>query len=278
MGRFQQDNPITLPSNSAISRFRRVVMAAGFAVLANASQRAFAIQWKQTQTTDPAVEAVTLNADGTVVMVANGAISQYAKVYAADNGKVGASGGVLEGIALQAATADGDEIEVLPQADNNNRFFVSVAGSTVITNTVAETTFDQNVTLPTHALKAGDELDIEAAVAIPSTNSTDTLNVKLYIGATVIAATGALDVANNDVAIIRARLTVRTDGAGGTLVASGEAFIGTPGTANYKPFILASTAIDTTATQQIKATATWSVANAGDQARLDRLSVRRFAA
>jgi hypothetical protein len=51
---------------------------------------------------------------GTRPMVANGAISLGAPVFAAAAGKVGATGTIVEGVALEAATADNDIIEVLP--------------------------------------------------------------------------------------------------------------------------------------------------------------------
>jgi hypothetical protein len=70
-------------------------------------------------------------------------------------------------------------------------------------------------------------------------------------------------------------IMVRTVGASGTFIAVGTQGLGTPGTVTAKPFNLASTAIDTTASQMISVTATWSVANAGDQAELDLLSVIR---
>ena len=55
-------------------------------------------------------------APGTVQMVASGAISLLGNVYTAANGKVAgtqATGALLLGIALTAATANGDVIEVL---------------------------------------------------------------------------------------------------------------------------------------------------------------------
>jgi hypothetical protein len=54
------------------------------------------------------------SADGTRKMVANGAISVGADVFAAASGKISATrNGFPEGIALEAAAADGDIIEVL---------------------------------------------------------------------------------------------------------------------------------------------------------------------
>lgn len=52
-------------------------------------------------------------AQGTCKMVANAAITSGASVYAAAAGKIAPSGSILLGIALEAATADGDVIEVL---------------------------------------------------------------------------------------------------------------------------------------------------------------------
>jgi hypothetical protein len=57
---------------------------------------------------------VPRNAEGTKRMVASEAITSGNPVYAAASGKVAASGTVYCGTALEAATANNDEIEVLP--------------------------------------------------------------------------------------------------------------------------------------------------------------------
>lgn len=56
-------------------------------------------------------------AKGTCKMVASAAITAGVTVYAAANGKIASSGTVTIGTALEAATADGDVIEVLRHAD-----------------------------------------------------------------------------------------------------------------------------------------------------------------
>lgn len=56
-------------------------------------------------------------AKGTCKMVASGAITAGVTVYAAASGKIASSGTVTIGTALEAATADGDVIEVLRHAD-----------------------------------------------------------------------------------------------------------------------------------------------------------------
>lgn len=55
-----------------------------------------------------------LNAEGTHPATASEAITAGATAYAAANGKVASTGTVVAGVVLQAATADGDVIELLP--------------------------------------------------------------------------------------------------------------------------------------------------------------------
>ena len=64
------------------------------------------------------------NAEGTVKMVASGAISLGAIVYAAAGGKVSASGTIVVGQAMHATTADNDVVEVLRYADVGPSFSV----------------------------------------------------------------------------------------------------------------------------------------------------------
>ncbi len=58
-----------------------------------------------------------VNKQGTQKATANGSISAGAKVYTAASGKVSSTqgtGAFLRGIAMEAATADGDIIEIMP--------------------------------------------------------------------------------------------------------------------------------------------------------------------
>ncbi len=151
--------------------------------------------------------------------------------------------------------------------------FQSTAASANITNTTSETAFDKSYTIPANSLRVGDQIRVRAKVKTPTTNSTDTLTLKLKLGATVVIATSAVDVANDDVGIIEAVLTIRTIGASGTFVADGKWALGVQDTATFRVDGLESTAIDTTATQAITVTATWSAASESDIVRLDNLSV-----
>jgi hypothetical protein len=151
--------------------------------------------------------------------------------------------------------------------------YVNVADSASVTNTSTIAAFDKSYTIPANTLQIGDVVHIRAQVLAPTTNSTDTLTVTLKIGAVVIIATAAVDVANNDIAEIDAFLVIRTIGASGTWVGGGTWVLGVPGTATVRGFNVLSTAIDTTATQQITVSATWSVASASDIATLKILQV-----
>jgi hypothetical protein len=155
--------------------------------------------------------------------------------------------------------------------------YVSVAASTAITNTTTQTAFDTAVTLAANTLKVGSRIRVRAQSIATSTNSTDTLNMIIRLGTTDLLATGAVDVANNDVGYIDAEFVVRTIGASGTMVGVGQTALGVPGTVTAKPKALASTAVDTTTALSVNVTATWSVASASNSVRLDVMDVEVLA-
>lgn len=216
-----------------------------------------------------------LNTGGTCELTAAGAFSIGASLFPQDAGKVDDTGpGYSVGIAREAATANGDIVEVDKRCgpEGSATMYVAVAASANVTNTNTETAFDVSFTIKKNTLKVGDKIRIRARVSAPTTNSTDTLTLKLKIGSTVVVATGAVDVADGDAGIIDAELTIRTIGASGTFVASGHWVLGVPGTATVRGAVLASTVIDTTADQAVTVTATWSVASASNICALQELS------
>lgn len=182
-------------------------------------------------------------------------------------------GRLIGRVVKDAATSDATVRILLDMQAVPALLYSAEAASTVITNTVAETDFDKQVTIPANTLQVGDVIRVRGQAIAPSTNSTDTLTLRLKIGATVVVATAAVDVANSDIGYLEADVVVRTVGANGTIVAGGVQALGTEGTVSAKPFKLASTAIDTTVAQTVKASAQWSVANAGNQVRLDVLDI-----
>jgi hypothetical protein len=148
----------------------------------------------------------------------------------------------------------------------------SVSASAAHTNTTTEAIFDENYTIAKDTLKAGTVIKVRYQGIATATNSTDTLTITLRIGGlagTAIITTAAVDVANNHIFAGEATIAIRTSGASGTLVAiAAYSDPGAQGGAVVNKSV-ASTAVDTTASQQIAVTADWSVANAGNSCRLD---------
>lgn len=169
--------------------------------------------------------------------------------------------------------SNGDGCLKKASSEGSHTLYVNAAASSAITNTNTETAFDVSYTIPASTLQVGDVVTIKAQVIATSTNSTDTLTIKVKQGSNVLAATAAVDVANNDIAFIEVNMIVRTIGASGTYVAAGMVSNGVAGTATMRPVYKASTTIDTTATQAITVTAEWSVAHASNSCRLDILDV-----
>ena len=154
--------------------------------------------------------------------------------------------------------------------------FSSTSASAAVTNVTAATAFTINqYTFPVNSLQAGDAIRVRGAC--PITWNTGTLTLQILIGATVVGTTGAVTNATGDAFTFDAEINVRTAGATGTIVASGTYVDGVPGTATAREFTpLASTAIDTTATQLISVVATWGTANAGNSVVLAQLDVQKF--
>src|SRR5687768_17009984 len=109
------DGPTRSFANSAaLGKGIRVVLSAGVLAAASASQVALGTMEYRTLSTDEQGTVRLRTAPGTQLMVASGAITAHNPVYAAASGKVASTGTVYVGTAMEASTADGDVIEVLP--------------------------------------------------------------------------------------------------------------------------------------------------------------------
>ncbi len=196
-----------------------------------------------------------------------------------DGSDVQKTGFVRVGKAAEAAASGDPTVAVRLLKDCVLTRFSQVAAGAALTASSTPTNLSVAPTIPANVLKVGDKIKIRAQVIATATNASDTLNVKAQAtpatsgSAVDLASCGALDVANNDIAIIEFELTIRTIGVSGTMVGVGTTFIGTPGTAASKPVTLASTTIDTTQGQIIGIQGTWSSTNAGNSCRCDILSV-----
>lgn len=150
--------------------------------------------------------------------------------------------------------------------------FATVAASAPVTNTAAETAFDQIITILANALRVGSVIRIHAQGIATATNGTDELVISLRVGGLDIIVTDSVDVADNDIFVIDMTLVVRTIGTGGTMVASGTQALGVPSTANPEIGSLASAALNTVTPTVIDVTAEWDNADAGNSVRLDILT------
>lgn len=165
--------------------------------------------------------------------------------------------------------------------------FDSVAASSAISGTATETAFDKSITIAANTLKDGDVLRVRGHVTNSAANASDTLTLKLKIGAsiaagvgTTIVATAAVDLTDGggDIGYFDATITLRTSGASGTLTATGVQALGVPGTVTAKPFLKASTAIDTTAAQILGVSGTWSSTSGTNSATLETFVVEKVSA
>lgn len=159
--------------------------------------------------------------------------------------------------------------------------YANTAASSAHTNTTDAALFDKTYSIPANTLVAGSVVKIRFQGIATATNSSDTLTIKLMIGGvsgTALLTGTATDVADNNIFCGEFTLVVRTSGASGTCVGVGSHsdVPAASGTAVPVYEILASTTIDTTAAQQIGVWADWSVANAGNSARLDILTVEIY--
>jgi hypothetical protein len=109
----------TFTAGAAIGQYLRVKLTAGLLALAGITDRELGTM-EEASFANGDVRSVHLrNCGGSKKMIANGAIAVGADVYTAASGKVGVSASTAyrEGIALTAAAADGDVIEVAIDPD-----------------------------------------------------------------------------------------------------------------------------------------------------------------
>ena len=143
-------------------------------------------------------------------------------------------------------------------------------------SSTAEVAFDRTIVIPANALQAGDIVRIRAQGIVVAQNGTPALTVRLRIGGNDIATSPAIAVSAADVFNIDSVVTIRTDGAAGTLVASS---LGqgpdAPATITAWGDILASTgSFNTTAAVTVDATVQFGAGHASNTVRLDTLAVQ----
>ena len=116
MSQFVETNLKAFTAGAAIDQYLRVKLASGVLQVATAADQALGTVEVESFASGDVVPVRLYSAVGSRKMVASVAITAGNVVYAAAGGKVAATGTVVEGIALETSTADGDIIEVMSVA------------------------------------------------------------------------------------------------------------------------------------------------------------------
>jgi len=180
----------------------------------------------------------------------------------------------------KALTSQGATNDLLNGVDK--LLYTSTAASSEITGSSTETAFSTgSYTIPANTLRAGSVIKVRFQGIATATNLTDTLTIKLYIGGlsgTAILTSSATDATNNDIFAGDVYIVIRTIGSSGTFVANGTftKVEAASGTATRVDAITASTTIDTTASQAITVSATWSTTSGSNSCRLDVFVVEGY--
>lgn len=125
-------------AGAALERHRRVILSAGKLAYAGTGDIELGTTEREAFADGDVIPVRLRNAQGTAKMVASVAITAGNTAYGATNGRVAATGTVFVGTALEAATTDGDVIEVLrigatdmtTDSGTNNASFTVDADST----------------------------------------------------------------------------------------------------------------------------------------------------
>lgn len=120
MSQYVETPTKTFQAAAASAQFLRAYLTGGKAAIAGVGDKSIGVFDKPALAADDYVAIRMNNAQGTRKMVASGAITKHAVVYGAASGKISATANANpEGIAMEAATTNGDIIEVLPLVQPN---------------------------------------------------------------------------------------------------------------------------------------------------------------
>jgi len=173
---------LSIAAGAARSAFLRVYNSSGTWTTAGASNQSAGVQLQPSLAATDQVAIKSCTGPGTLKMTASGIIAVGGDVYAGATGKVAATGTIIEGVALEAAAADGDIIEVLPV--HNRDVAAAITGTTSATFEVDSDAATPKIALAGQTAGTGDfttTLKPEAALAgntyviLPETADGDTL-------------------------------------------------------------------------------------------------------
>lgn len=201
-------------ANAALGQHLRVTsLSTGKVALAEAGQMGVGTTENPATAADEIIGVRLNNAHGTRKVVANGAISEGSLVYTAASGKVGSSGTVCYGVALEAATADGDVIEVTsynpdPGVVRQLRSRVTIANVNAGATLLPALANRKYRVCDAALISVGGAAGAVTTVDILGTQSSS--SVKLLAGAQANLTQSTL---------------VRAGGTGGTILADGASFV-----------------------------------------------------
>jgi len=270
------DTPdLTLDSAEALEKYRLVRHdGSGDAVYCDAGEVPLGANGAYVASGRPALVTLLGNKPGTLVLVASGAISAYADVFADDDGKVTATNtGYKIGKALATVTADDDLVEVLPEAGKLGLLYANITASTAVgSNSSAVADFDKYATIPAGVLAAGDVIRVRAKAKITGIDSTPQCTVALVLGTENIVSSVVAAGAANDICVIDAEITVSASGASGKVLGSGFQIFDASGTA-AKSWEKAEASEDLSAAVVLKCTGKFDAEHASNLLELQQLTV-----
>lgn len=101
------------PSNSALAEGLRVKLSGGYLAAASGSEDELGTMESLTLAGDLSGTVLPIDEAGVRHMIASEAITQYATVYAAASGKIAASGTLIRGVSMEAASGNNSVIKVM---------------------------------------------------------------------------------------------------------------------------------------------------------------------
>lgn len=153
-----------------------------------------------------------------------------------------------------------------------------VAAGTALTNSTTETVLASHV-VPARYFTDGKTIKVVGSVRTTAQNSTDTLTIRIRIGATTLTGTAvftsaAVDQVVDDTCVFEFEAIARDADSSGTLIVRGAA---SPPDANGTAMVSIApaplTALDFTAALRIEVTGQWSVASTSNSCQAESLSI-----
>jgi hypothetical protein len=155
---------------------------------------------------------------------------------------------------------------------------VETSAGTALSNSTAETVLSSH-SFPAYFWQPGKVVWVRGSVRSTATNATDTLIVKVRLGATTLTGTAlftsaTIDQVNDDTCVFDLMLTCRDADSSSTIVACG--FASPPDATSTAVVSVAPTptaSLDLTAAILLEVTGTWSVASASNSCQLESLNI-----